>query len=370
MQLLDPTLLISLVGIPSKHLKRALNKELDVYSRAVSSEGLLCIRKYWDTHCSTVSKLPAIALLDQSSCPRGISDTDFLALLSRLTSLQQWQIWDLWYTLDVHGCGFVGCPEFTLLVVLMCAAVAGQQMQAVHAYCSSICRVFTGAHVGSAFAGLTQCCQLLQLPFGCLVTAVRQLQLQLDVVYKPVSVSNSNGSSCCCKLAAVATGKPSSSSCCPCSSCSCRHLGGVQTSWQEPCSGASSTRTCVCSSKAAERGPCWPASSGGCSRRAGCSTCSSSVLEPELGLPGTGSHAAVAVIRTAGTCKCQMPSQARHVAGDEDVQLLLFTTIQLAQGVLLPYQTGDTIDAGASEESKRTHSNMLRGLCCIGCMSF
>ncbi|WIA28574.1 hypothetical protein OEZ86_011114 [Tetradesmus obliquus] len=124
----------------------ALNKELDIYSRAVSSEGLLCIRKYWDAHCSTVSKLPAIALLDQSSCPRGISDTDFLALLSRLTSLQQWQIWDLWYTLDVHGCGFVGCPEFTLLVVLMCAAEAGQQMQAVHAYCSSICRVFTGAH--------------------------------------------------------------------------------------------------------------------------------------------------------------------------------------------------------------------------------
>jgi hypothetical protein len=63
--------------------------------------------QYWDAHCSTVSKLPAIALLDPSSCPRGISDSDFLALLSRLTSLQQWQIWDLWNTLDVHGCGFV-----------------------------------------------------------------------------------------------------------------------------------------------------------------------------------------------------------------------------------------------------------------------
>ncbi|KAF6264489.1 hypothetical protein COO60DRAFT_127462 [Scenedesmus sp. NREL 46B-D3] len=208
MQLLDPTLLISLVGIPAKHLKRALRRELDVYSRATSNEGLLCIRKvrstlpcshgtgcrvaqqavcqqcwfcvsccsaslmslaciahkswcimlhrdvhtqYWDAHCSTVGKLPAIALLDQSSCPRGISDAEFLALLSRLTSLQQWQIWELRSTLDSHGCGFVGCPEFTLLVVLMCAAVAGQQMQAVHAYHSSICRVFTGA-VASALA--------------------------------------------------------------------------------------------------------------------------------------------------------------------------------------------------------------------------
>lgn len=52
----------------------------------------------------------------------------------------------------------------------------------------------------------------------------------------------------------------------------------------------------------------------------------------------------------------------------KDLQLLLFTTVQLAQGVLLPYQTGDTIDAGASEETN-ARSNMLRGFCCIGCMS-
>jgi hypothetical protein len=63
--------------------------------------------QYWDAHCSTISKLPAIALLDQSSCPMGISDADFLALLSRLTSLQQWQMWDLRNTLDIHCCGFV-----------------------------------------------------------------------------------------------------------------------------------------------------------------------------------------------------------------------------------------------------------------------
>jgi hypothetical protein len=42
----------------------------------------------------------------------------------------------------------VGCQEFTLMIVLMCAAVAGQQLQAVHAYHSSICRVFTGTCKG------------------------------------------------------------------------------------------------------------------------------------------------------------------------------------------------------------------------------
>jgi hypothetical protein len=56
----------------------------------------------------------------------------------------------------LHGCHSaiafsllqVGCQEFTLMIVLMCAAVAGQQMQAVHAYHSSICRVFAGVCAG------------------------------------------------------------------------------------------------------------------------------------------------------------------------------------------------------------------------------
>jgi hypothetical protein len=41
----------------------------------------------------------------------------------------------------------VGCPEFTLLVVLLCAGAAQQQMQALHAYAGSISRVFLGKQV-------------------------------------------------------------------------------------------------------------------------------------------------------------------------------------------------------------------------------
>jgi hypothetical protein len=39
----------------------------------------------------------------------------------------------------------LGCPEFTLLVVLLCAGLAQQQLRAVHVYAHSISRVFTGA---------------------------------------------------------------------------------------------------------------------------------------------------------------------------------------------------------------------------------
>lgn len=38
----------------------------------------------------------------------------------------------------------VGCPEFTLLLMLMTAGVAQQQLQAVHGFAGSISRVFTG----------------------------------------------------------------------------------------------------------------------------------------------------------------------------------------------------------------------------------
>lgn len=38
----------------------------------------------------------------------------------------------------------VGCAEFMLLVVLLCAGAAQQQIQAVHAYAGSISRVFLG----------------------------------------------------------------------------------------------------------------------------------------------------------------------------------------------------------------------------------
>jgi len=63
--------------------------------------------QYWDSHCSTFSKVPALALVNPGSCPKGLAPALFLDLLSRLTDLQQWQIWDLWSTLDVHSCGFV-----------------------------------------------------------------------------------------------------------------------------------------------------------------------------------------------------------------------------------------------------------------------
>lgn len=63
--------------------------------------------QYWDSHCSTFSKVPSLALVNPGSCPTGLAPALFLDLLSRLTDLQQWQIWDLWSTLDVHSCGFV-----------------------------------------------------------------------------------------------------------------------------------------------------------------------------------------------------------------------------------------------------------------------
>lgn len=63
--------------------------------------------QYWDSHCSTFSKLPILALVNPGSCPRGLEPALFLQLLSRLTDLQQWQIWDLWTSLDIHSCGFV-----------------------------------------------------------------------------------------------------------------------------------------------------------------------------------------------------------------------------------------------------------------------
>lgn len=130
---------------------------VDLYSRAASSDGLLCIRKvcqhglvpgeaytllpevplsnhtapltsalhggpsvschmlivhvfwmqYWDSHCSSFSKVPTLAVLQPGSCPKGLAPALFLELLSRLTDLQQWQIWDLLDTLDINSCGFV-----------------------------------------------------------------------------------------------------------------------------------------------------------------------------------------------------------------------------------------------------------------------
>jgi hypothetical protein len=66
----------------------------------------LCVQ-YWDQHCCTLSKLPALALLDQSSCPRGMPDAELLRIMRKLTDAEPWQIWDLHNILDRHSCNFV-----------------------------------------------------------------------------------------------------------------------------------------------------------------------------------------------------------------------------------------------------------------------
>jgi hypothetical protein len=65
------------------------------------------LMQYWDSHCSTFSKVPTLAVLQPGSCPKGLAPALFLELISRLTDLQQWQIWDLLDTLDTNSCGFV-----------------------------------------------------------------------------------------------------------------------------------------------------------------------------------------------------------------------------------------------------------------------
>lgn len=63
--------------------------------------------QYWESHSSTFSKVPALALLVPGSIPKGLAPALFLELLARLTDLQQWQIWEIWTTLDIHSCGLV-----------------------------------------------------------------------------------------------------------------------------------------------------------------------------------------------------------------------------------------------------------------------
>lgn len=142
--------------------------------------------------------------------------------------------------------------------------------------CTPIMLLGTGVHVANAVAGLAQCCLLLGLPFGCLCTAIKELQIDLLQLkaqctqfkqHKACSGSR-RGSSCGCHCGSSLCIQ-SSSWCCPCSSCSCRHLGGVQISWQEP--GSNGSKACLCSSKTAAAG-------SGCnnktSRSAACNSCS------------------------------------------------------------------------------------------------
>lgn len=177
--------------------------------------------QYWESHCTTLSKLPSITLLDQGSYPRGLSDSDFVRLLIKLTDLEPWQIWDLRALLDTNSCGFVsaadvvcgmaslftnckcckhpyhdnfhcwhtklpsifgvvhrrlqccafrtsararnqslpalptpthpesclqvGCPEFTLLIVLLSTSTLEQRLQAVYTFKTILYSVFAGA---------------------------------------------------------------------------------------------------------------------------------------------------------------------------------------------------------------------------------
>lgn len=79
--------------------------------------------QYWDSHCSTFSKVPALAVLAPGSCPKGLAPALFVELLSRLTDLQQWQIWALWDTLDSNSCGFVSTgPALYMLLPCCCWA--------------------------------------------------------------------------------------------------------------------------------------------------------------------------------------------------------------------------------------------------------
>ena len=86
------------------------------YHMTLTNPAIFPCLQYWDQHCSTLSKLPAVALLDQSSCPRGMSDADFLRVMCKLTDAEAWQIWDLHGILDRHSCNYVSrrCPKLYL----------------------------------------------------------------------------------------------------------------------------------------------------------------------------------------------------------------------------------------------------------------
>jgi len=47
----------------------------------------------------------------------------------------------------------IGCPEFTLAVVLLCAALSQQQLQVLHAYQQHIHKVFTGKIISTPTGG-------------------------------------------------------------------------------------------------------------------------------------------------------------------------------------------------------------------------
>lgn len=82
-----------------------------------------------------------LALVDAGSCPKGLAPALFLELLSRLTDLAAWQIWDLWTMLDIHSCGFVseGCSASACVTrTQLCQAPAAVRAAAAPAAMASL----------------------------------------------------------------------------------------------------------------------------------------------------------------------------------------------------------------------------------------
>lgn len=131
--LFDPTLPITRM-LCSHHQYRSV----DAFERATSHEGQAAIKKvclrshgaacahhlhrthhcccvltlwfavqFWESHATTLSKLPAIAFLDASACPRGLAGDVFAALCCRLAGWAAWQAWDVRAALDPGCCGSV-----------------------------------------------------------------------------------------------------------------------------------------------------------------------------------------------------------------------------------------------------------------------
>eukprot|EP00877_Chromochloris_zofingiensis_P005789 jgi/Chrzof1/15210/Cz09g31220.t1 len=176
-QAVDQTVLLQLLGVSYKKIKRSQVQDIDTYVRATSLEGQSAIKQYWESHCTTLSKLPSITLLDQGSYPRGLSDSDFVRLLIKLTDLEPWQIWDLRALLDTNSCGFVGCPEFTLLIVLLSTSTLEQRLQAVYTFKTILYSVFAGCHVPDYGLAIRYCALLLDIPLHNLWSAEQQLNL-------------------------------------------------------------------------------------------------------------------------------------------------------------------------------------------------
>jgi len=64
--------------------------------------------QYWAEHTTTYGRLPAaVAVLEASACPCGLSDSDFVQILTQLSNMPEWRAWGLHGVVDSLGCGLV-----------------------------------------------------------------------------------------------------------------------------------------------------------------------------------------------------------------------------------------------------------------------